>query len=59
MSPDPKEQRGRERPESKPDLSIIFDLGASDGSDIARDKDAMLAEAFASLVRKPRRRPTR
>jgi len=31
--------------------AMIFDLGASDGSDIAKDKDAMLAEAFASARR--------
>jgi hypothetical protein len=29
------------------DPSLIFDLGASGGSDIASGKDAMLAEAFA------------
>jgi len=36
--------------------SAVFDLGASDGSDIAANKDAMLAEAFASSRRPPRRR---
>ncbi len=35
--------------------SAVFDLGASGGSDIARNKDAMLAEAIASRRRKPRR----
>jgi hypothetical protein len=29
------------------DPSIVFDLGSSGGSDIASEKDAMLAEAFA------------
>jgi hypothetical protein len=28
------------------DASLVFDLGRSEGSDIAGDKDAMLAEAF-------------
>lgn len=27
------------------DISSIFDLGSSEGSDVARDKDAYLAEA--------------
>jgi hypothetical protein len=35
---------------------VIFDLGSSDGSDIAKNKDAMLAEAFASGANKRRRR---
>jgi hypothetical protein len=39
-----------------PDPSVIFDLGSSDGSDIAKNKDAMLAEAFASGANKRRRR---
>ena len=40
------------------DFSIvdrIFDLGASGGSDIASNKDSMIAEAFRSTRRKPRR----
>ena len=45
---------GGVRPAVNP--ALIFDLGASRGSDIARNKDAMLAEAFASRGRKPRRR---
>jgi hypothetical protein len=36
--------------------SVVFDLGASGGSDVAGNKAAMLAEAFASSRRKPRRR---
>jgi len=42
---------------SKPVVSprAVFDLGASEGSDIANHKDAMLGEAFASERRKPRR----
>jgi hypothetical protein len=37
-------------------LSLVFDLGASGGCDIARNKDAMIAEAFASSRRKTRKR---
>jgi hypothetical protein len=36
--------------------AAVFDLGASGGSDVAANKDAMLAEAFTSGARKPRRR---
>jgi hypothetical protein len=35
--------------------ALVFDLGASGGSDVAAKKDAMLDEAFASSGRKPRR----
>ena len=38
------------------DPAVVFDLGASDGSDVAANKDAMLAEAFTSGRRRPRRR---
>jgi len=51
---------------SKPDISAIFDLGASGTpTNIARDKDKMIGEAawqehLRSIGRKPRRRaPTR
>lgn len=30
----------------KSDVTSIFNLGSSGGSNIARDKDAMIAEAF-------------
>ena len=34
-------------PRSKPDISIMFDLGASaEPTDIARDKDEMIGQAF-------------
>jgi hypothetical protein len=36
--------------------AAVYDLGASDGSDVAANKDAMLAGAFTSGGRKPRRR---
>jgi len=36
------------RPETKADVTCIFDLGVSGGSDIAAGKDSMIAKAFAS-----------
>ena len=36
----------------KPDVSLIFDLGSSGGSDIARDKDEMVAEAVEANFRR-------
>jgi hypothetical protein len=36
-------------PETKPDVSSIFDLGASGGSNIAVNKDSMIADAIDSL----------
>jgi hypothetical protein len=39
------EDLGGRTPASDP--TLVFDLGSSGGSDIARDKDAMLSEAFA------------
>lgn len=41
-------------PSPKTDVACVFDLGRSNGSDIARHKDAMLGEAFASQVDKVR-----
>jgi hypothetical protein len=42
--------RDLETRQKKPvDVSVIFDLGSSGGSDIARNKDAMIGEAFANL----------
>ena len=38
------------------DPSAVFDLGASDGSDIAANKDPMLAKAYATERRRARRR---
>jgi len=38
------------------DPSIVFDLGDSGGSDITRNKYAMIAEAFAANGLKSRRR---
>ena len=45
---------GAARREANP--AAVFDLGSSGGSDVARNKAAMLAEAFASKPGKPRRR---
>ena len=36
------------RPEVLADVSCVFDLGTSSGSDIARNKDSMIADAFSS-----------
>jgi hypothetical protein len=47
------------RPETKANLACVFDLGASGGSDIATEKDSMLAAAFASDRGKPRRKNSR
>jgi hypothetical protein len=44
------------QPRAGADPSAIFDLGASGGSDIASNKDAMIAEAIAFTRHKARRR---
>jgi hypothetical protein len=44
------------RPETAAHVDRIFDLGSSGGSDIASQKDSMIAEAFHSTRRKLRRR---
>jgi hypothetical protein len=43
-------------PEAKSDITCIFDLGSSGGSDIARDKDAMIGDALQLARPKSRRR---
>jgi hypothetical protein len=43
-------------PQRAANPAAVFDLGASAGSDIAANKDAMLAEAFPLNRRQPRRR---
>ena len=40
----------------KVDVTSVFDLGRSAGSDIARDKDAMIGEAFHLASRQSRPR---
>ena len=47
-------ERDLARPRAGADVDRIFDLGHSGGSDIAGDKDAMIAEAVHSLRRKRR-----
>ena len=42
------------RPQAAADIDRIFDLGDSGGSDVARDKDAMIAKAVHALRRKRR-----
>src|SRR5882762_8277713 len=44
------------RPETAAHVDRVFDLGSSGGSDIASQKDSMIAEAFHSTRRKLRRR---
>lgn len=44
------------RPQTVAHVDRIFDLGTSGGSDIASQKDFMVAEAFQSTRRKLRRR---
>ena len=44
------------RPEAAARVESIFDLGTSGGSDIANQKDSMIAEAFQATCRKPQRR---
>src|SRR5215469_13148929 len=44
------------RPEVAADVDRIFDLGTSGGSDIARQKQSMIAEAFQSKRKNPRHR---
>ena len=39
------------RPRGRRGAAAVFDLGSSGGSDVARDRDAMVAEAFASRAR--------
>ncbi len=36
--------------------AVVFALGASDGTDVARDKDALLGAAIESEARRRRRR---
>jgi hypothetical protein len=47
--------RDLSRPETRADVSRIFDLGSSGGSNIAAHKDSMVAEAFESLRGRVRR----
>jgi hypothetical protein len=42
-------------PETVTDVSRVFDLGNSGGSDIAHDKDSMIADAFHARQKKAQR----
>lgn len=42
--------------QQKVDPSLVFDLGTSSGSDVAKNKDMMIAEALVSRRNKTRRR---
>ena len=44
------------RPEMQADVTQVFDLGFSGASDVARNKDSMLAEAFGASSPKKRRK---
>ena len=44
------------RPETAGNVDRIFDLGSSGGSDVASQKDSMIAKAFQFTRRKLRRR---
>lgn len=43
------------RPKVSTAVDRIFDLGNSDGSDIAKHKHSMIAESFAAVRRRKRR----
>ncbi|MGB6130624.1 MAG: hypothetical protein WBG54_02505 [Acidobacteriaceae bacterium] len=47
--------RDLHRPRARADISRIFNLGNSGGSNIAKDKDRMLGEAAAAEHRRSRR----
>jgi hypothetical protein len=42
-------------PQASANPAAVFDLGRSEGSDIAAKKDVMIAEAFSSARRRVRR----
>jgi hypothetical protein len=42
-------------PRGEVDVTCVFDLGSSGSSDVARNKDRMIAGAFQSASRKSRR----
>jgi len=44
------------RPKTAAHVDLIFDLGSSGGSDLASQKDSMIAEAFQFTRKKRRRR---
>jgi hypothetical protein len=46
------EPNTEKRLKTRVEVESLFDLGESGGSNIARDKDSMIAEAFDSEARK-------
>lgn len=42
-------------PQTKVDVTRVFDLGRSSNADVAKNKDSMIGEAFQSSHRKSRR----
>jgi len=54
-------ERDLGEPKPKADISVVFDLGASEeATDIARDKDKLLGEAvWEQYLRKTGRKPVR
>lgn len=42
------------RPRARAGVAAVFDLGSSGRSDVARDKDAMVREAFSARARRRR-----
>ena len=44
-------------PRAAKGVECVFDLGDSGGSDVAKNKPAMIADAFAAQVSATRRRP--
>ena len=42
-------------PEVVTDISRVFDLGSSGGSDVGRDKDRMIGDALTAEGRRPTR----
>lgn len=47
--------RDLDRPKVKPDVSRIFNLGSGGRTNIARDKDKLIGEAFAAEHQRSRR----
>ncbi len=47
-------ERDLGRPEAKPDIASIFNLGSSGGSNIARNKEAMIGEALDRSTKRMR-----
>src|SRR6202790_2508942 len=50
--------RDLSQPQADVDVKLVFDLGSSGQSDIASNKDLMIAEAFHSASKKTRRHST-